>query len=75
MVYAFHTSLWATSFHDYVLREEDDIKGVGRYTLRNPIEGGLVKNILDYPFCGSFIYDLRELIKSDPFLNGPNYQA
>lgn len=67
--------LWATSFHDHVLRQEEDIKGVGRYTLRNPIEGGLVKNILDYPFCGSFIYDLGELVKDDLFLNSPRSQA
>ena len=57
----FGSRLWATSFHDHVLRKEESIKSVGRYVLKNPVRAGLVKNICDYKFSGSFVYDLSEL--------------
>ena len=64
----FGVRLWATSYYDNVLRKEENIKTVGRYVLKNPLRAGLVSNVLDYPFSGSFVYDLRELFESDPYL-------
>ncbi|KKS53218.1 MAG: hypothetical protein UV82_C0013G0067 [Candidatus Magasanikbacteria bacterium GW2011_GWD2_43_18] len=57
--------LWATSFHDRTLRKSEDIRGVGRYTLANPVKANLVKHALEYPYSGSFVYDLKELVQSD----------
>ena len=42
-------ALWQKGFYDYALRHEDDIKGIARYIVANPLRAGLVKNIGDYP--------------------------
>ena len=68
---AHEKQLWATSFHDRVLRKVEDIRGVGRYTLANPVKANLVRYPLEYPYSGSFVYDLKELIESD----APAYYA
>lgn len=65
----FGVKLWATSFHDHVLRKEETIRSVGRYTLKNPIVAGLVEDVLDYPYAGSFVYELEELVESDPYID------
>ena len=64
----FGFSFWATSFYDRVLRENEKMKYVGQYVLLNPVKANLVESIKDYPYVGSFIYDLDELIASDEFL-------
>jgi putative transposase len=61
--------LWATSFYDHVLREEETVKTVGRYVLLNPVRAGIVADMRSYPFNGSFVYDLEELYNFDPFLD------
>ncbi len=57
--------LWSTSFYDRVLRKTENIRGVGRYTLANPVKADLVSDALEYPYSGSFVYSLKELIQSD----------
>jgi len=42
--------IWQPGFHDYALRKEDEIKGVARYVIANPLRAGLVDKIGDYPF-------------------------
>lgn len=64
----FKTNLWATSYHDHILRKEENIKSICRYILKNPVRAGLVESILDYPFSGSFIWNLTYLVEDDPFL-------
>ncbi|WP_339528714.1 REP-associated tyrosine transposase [Pseudomonas mucidolens] len=41
--------LWQTSFHDRVLRKEDDLVKMARYVVANPLRAGLVERIGDYP--------------------------
>jgi len=41
--------VWQKGFHDRALRSEEDIKGVARYVVANPLRAGLVKRIGDYP--------------------------
>ena len=43
-------SLWQKGFYDRAIRREDDIQGVARYIVANPIRAGLVKSIRQYPF-------------------------
>lgn len=57
----FGQPLWQRSFHDHVLRKEEDVRALATYTLENPQKDGLVQNWRDYPFLGSFVYDLDEL--------------
>jgi len=42
--------LWARAFHDHALRREEDVVGVARYIVANPIRAGLASRIGDYPF-------------------------
>jgi putative transposase len=43
-------SVWASGFHDHALRYEEDVVGVSRYVIENPVRAGLVRRALDYPF-------------------------
>lgn len=36
-------------FHDHALRRDDDVVGVARYVVANPLRSGLVKSLGDYP--------------------------
>ena len=42
--------VWAAAFHDHALRRDEDLRGVARYIIRNPIRTGLVESCGDYPF-------------------------
>ena len=41
--------VWQQSFHDHLLRKEEDLKAVARYIVMNPLRAGLVKRISEYP--------------------------
>ncbi len=42
-------SIWQKGFYDHALRSEEDIKELARYIVANPLRGGLVESIGDYP--------------------------
>lgn len=42
-------ALWQKSFYDHALRKGEDVQGVARYIVANPLRAGLVENIGDYP--------------------------
>lgn len=42
--------VWAPAFHDRALRRDEDICGVARYLVLNPVRAGLVRRVGDYPF-------------------------
>jgi len=41
---------WAPGFHDHAVRKEEDLKGVARYIVANPIRAGLARRIANYPY-------------------------
>jgi REP element-mobilizing transposase RayT len=43
-------SVWASGFHDHALRFEEDLVGVARYVVANPIRAGLASRVGDYPY-------------------------
>ncbi len=43
-------SVWASGYHDHALRYEEDLVGVARYVIANPVRAGIVSRIGDYPF-------------------------
>jgi REP element-mobilizing transposase RayT len=43
-------AVWGKAFHDHALRSEDDLQGVARYVVANPLRAGLVARIGNYPF-------------------------
>ena len=44
-----HGTLWQKSFHDHAVRKDEDVQGIARYIVANPLRAGLVKHIGDYP--------------------------
>jgi REP-associated tyrosine transposase len=41
--------IWQPGFHDHALRKEEDIQGVARYIVANPMRAGIAARIGDYP--------------------------
>jgi REP element-mobilizing transposase RayT len=41
--------VWQTGFHDHALRKEEDLRAVARYVVMNPVRGGLVRSVREYP--------------------------
>jgi len=58
----YHQQLWQTSFYDHILREDEDLERAARYILENPVSKKIVIDFWDYPFSGSFITDIKNLI-------------
>jgi REP element-mobilizing transposase RayT len=42
-------TLWQKGFHDRALRKNEDIQGVARYIVANPLPAGIVRRVGDYP--------------------------
>jgi len=55
------TKLWQPSFHEHVLRKEEDLLDVARYVFLNPVRKGLVDHFKEYPFSGSLVWDIEKL--------------
>lgn len=43
-------AVWMPGFHDRALRCEENVVTVARYIVCNPVRGGLVRRVGDYPF-------------------------
>ena len=56
--------LWQDGYYDRVLRPTDDAKAVARYIIENPVRAGLVRAPGEYPYLGSDVWRLEELIDS-----------
>jgi putative transposase len=56
--------LWQRSYFEHVLRDDESTRAVARYVLANPVRAGLVQNVEDYAFVGSFTMTVRELLYS-----------
>ncbi|WP_248765139.1 REP-associated tyrosine transposase [Pseudomonas protegens] len=41
--------VWQKGYHDRALRREENLRGVSRYIVANPIRAGLVTRVQDYP--------------------------
>jgi putative transposase len=59
---AFKRRLWERYGYERVLRKDEDAIGVARYILENPVRAGLVAAAQDYPFSGSDVYSLEQLL-------------
>jgi len=57
-------ALWQRSYFDRVLRADEDILSVARYILANPVRAGLVREPMDYPYLGSGMMKVRDLLDS-----------
>jgi putative transposase len=62
----FGKRLWQPWGFEHVLRAEEDTYAVARYILQNPVRAGLVQNALDYPYVGSAVYHVEDLLDGLP---------
>ena len=60
----FGTRLWQRYGFERVLRDSEQTFVVARYIRENPVRAVLVSAIDEYPFSGSFVYTMPELIAS-----------
>ena len=58
--------LWQPWGFERVLRDEEASFTAARYIVESPVRAGLAKTVLDYPFVGSQIYELKDLVESLP---------
>ena len=56
--------LWQRYGYERVLRSEESTLAVARYIMENPVRAKLVDQAEDYPFLGSDIYTVREILES-----------
>jgi len=42
-------ALWQRYYYDHALRDNEDIRGIARYIVANPLRAGLVNHIAEYP--------------------------
>ena len=47
--YVLRQQIWQRGFHDHALRGEEDVRGIARYVIANPLRSGLAKNTGEYP--------------------------
>ena len=41
--------VWQEGFHDHAIRDNEDIQGIARYIVANPLRIGIVRSVRDYP--------------------------
>ena len=41
--------VWQRGFHDHALRKDEDVAGVARYVVANPVRAGIVRRVGEYP--------------------------
>lgn len=54
--------LWQEGFYDHVLRDEEGVLSVVRYIVANPVRAGLAREVGEYPFCGSDVFSMDEIL-------------
>lgn len=54
----FKDKLWQINYYEHVLRREEDTKEVAYYIFNNPARRDLVGYFKDYPFQGSFVFEI-----------------
>ena len=59
-----HKTLWQRYGFEHVLRDDEVTREVAKYILANPIRAGLAATVEQYPYVGSLIYQLKDLISS-----------
>jgi len=53
----FGRRLWQAGYYDRILRSDEATEAVARYVLENPIRAGLARELGEYPFAGSGLYE------------------
>ena len=59
----YESRLWQRYGYERVLRDDEATIDVARYILANPLRAGLVTDVREYPFTGSSVVTVDELIE------------
>jgi putative transposase len=59
-----HEKLWQRYGFEHVLRDDEATVEVVKYIVANPVRAGLASTVEEYPFVGSLVYELKDLINS-----------
>ena len=59
---AFDSRLWQRYGYEHVLRDDEETRVIARDILNHPIRAGLADVVEDYPYVGSLVYELRDLL-------------
>ena len=57
-------ALWQRYGFEHVLHDDETTVEVVKYILANPVRAGLAATVEEYPFVGSLVYQLKDLINS-----------
>jgi putative transposase len=60
----FGRKLWQRYSYERTLRADEDTLVVARYILENPVRAKVAETVLAYPFVGSLVCELKDLIES-----------
>ena len=60
----FGGKLWQRYGFERVLRDDEATLVVASYIVANPVRAGLVQCAEEYPFVGSLVYSMQELLES-----------
>ena len=55
-------TLWQRYGYEHLVRDEEATLAVARYILENPIRAGLAQSVDEYPYVGSLVYSLRDIV-------------
>ena len=66
----FGEPLWQRYGFERTLRSEEATLSVARYILENPVRAGLVTCVEEYPFLGSDVYTIVEILDAVQFNGG-----
>jgi putative transposase len=59
----FQQKLWQRYGYDHILRRDDEPRLTVKYIIENPVRKGLVARPEDYPYTGSAIYTMEQLLE------------
>ena len=54
--------LWGPGYYERVLRDDEASVATARYIFQNPVRGGLALRIEEYPYLGSDVLSLADII-------------
>lgn len=57
-------SLWQKSYHDHVLRRDEDLLSACRYVFANPVRAGLADRANGFRFSGSLVWERGVLVEA-----------
>ena len=65
-----HRRLWQRYGFEHILRTQEAAISVARYIVENPLRAGLVDRVDKYPYLGSAVYTLEQILEAVQLRNG-----